>query len=251
MNRNIILRGIRTNILFSTIFLLTFIFCALLPMFAFHEDDSHESGNASVSEQGAGKFQHFMPVSLVTMGYGTILAMIIGATILGGEENDNTIEYLLSNPISRREIVFSKLAALFVCMVCANILITAATCIFIILFKYPLPITWSLAALCVHHFLLMLTMAMVGFFISLFLTKTKVLVGISIACALVESMVYVLNGDVLIVRWVKIINPFNWVNFEAILSGQMEIIAVVLLSAIPLCSGIISTMLYQRKDIAV
>ncbi|MGD2245988.1 MAG: ABC transporter permease subunit [Candidatus Aminicenantes bacterium] len=107
--------------------------------------------------------------------------MLLAGRILAQEEHEKTAESLLSKPVTRLEVVWSKLAAYFTYLLLLNVVILVTGFVSLELFKGDG--TYSLAAFLVHSFysfLLMLTFGAFGVFPSLWIKRGRPVTGISI-----------------------------------------------------------------------
>ncbi len=112
---------------------------------------------------------------------GSFFSIMLASKILAQEEREKSAEFLLSKPVTRIEVVSSKLAAYFTYLLMLNGVILVIGFISLELFKgesqYRLS---SFLAHSAYSFLLMLTFGAIGLFLSLLIKRGRPTANISI-----------------------------------------------------------------------
>lgn len=184
--------------------------------------------------------------------FGSIYAIMLASGILSKEEGEKTIEFLLSKPVSRAEIVSAKLLSIVTLLAVFNILITIVMYISLEAVKtssYSIRIflLFSLAA-----FLLQLTFASLGFLASVLIRRSQKVLPFSLGLVLLTYFLSIASALSDKLDFLKYISPFKYVDAVDILTGQRikpEYLLLMLL--INLLAVALSYYFYQRKDFAV
>src|ERR1035437_7426828 len=130
MNTNLFLKEMRRNAFSLMIWMIVISLLIVLTMSVyrtFMENQSKVTGMLSLIPKGALQFKGISNFDdlLSVLGFyaannviymmllGSIFSIVLSSNILLKEEYDKTAEYLLTRPITRSEIFFSKLSVLF------------------------------------------------------------------------------------------------------------------------------------------
>lgn len=183
--------------------------------------------------------------------FGSIYAILLSSSMLSKEESDKTIEFLLSKPASRREIVTSKLLAIIILILILNLLITLAMYITLSVVKTQAFNMKIFLLLSIGSFLLHLTFAAIGYLLSA-LARHKSLTSLALAIVLVTYFLGIASALSSKLDFLKYLSPFKYVDAVDILTrvtipaDYLLLIAIINVTAITL-----TYIIYQRKDFAV
>lgn len=187
---------------------------------------------------------------LIVVLMGSIYAMMLSSGILSKEEGDKTIEFLLAKPISRREVVTSKLLCYLTNILILNIVLSI---VLFISFKVVSEESFSLrifVLICLAPLFLELVFASIGFLISVFITKSKKIMPITMGVVFVTYFFGIMSEINENMEFLKYLSPFKY--FEAkdiILDNQMDIKNIVFMLVVNIiCIGL-TYFIYERKDI--
>jgi len=154
-------------------------------------------------------FVYFIPI--ITGCY----SIILGTKLLSKEEQNKTAEFLLSRPLSRNQIISSKLFTFFIHILGINLLafITA-------LFGSGLISDWefnlkSLIILHTYGYLICLFFGILGFFITVVMKRAKAITGIGIGIVLGTYFFDVMIRVFGKVQFLLYLTPFKYINLEA------------------------------------
>lgn len=196
-----------------------------------------------------GEFMGFFGVecgNVLGLG-GAFFAALLGITILAKEEKEQTAEFLLTHPISRKKILTGKLASLMLQIIILNIAVILVTVLSIRAISEE-PESRTLSLLFLANFILQVEIASVCFGISAFLNRGGLGAGLGMAALLYFlNIIANLTEDA---RFLKYITPFGYAEGS-------DIIADGCLNTGYLLTGLIFTALgigagfyrYCRKDI--
>jgi ABC-2 type transport system permease protein len=172
-----------------------------------------------MDELNFGEFMGYFGVECGnTLGIGgAIFAALTGISALAKEEKDRTAEFLLTHPVSRTKIVFSKLLSVIAQVVILNAVIIAVTslCIFMIGEE---PEIKTLALLFLAYFLMQLEIAVITFGISAFLKGGGL--GIGLGLAMMFYFMNIVSNLTEEVEFLKYITPFGYTDSSFIIKEQ-------------------------------
>jgi len=179
-------------------------------------------------------------------------SIILGTALLSKEEQNRTAEFLLSRPISRGQIISSKLFAFFIHILGINIIVFITSflgCGIVSDWNFKLQ---SLLFLHIYGFLICIFFGMLGFFITVLMKRAKPITGIGIGIVLGTyffDMMIRTSGKV---QFLLYFTPFKYLNLD-VLSKDYGFEAWRLLFYFG-TSGLLiflSYYFYKKKDILV
>lgn len=178
---------------------------------------------------------------------GGIYAGILFSGIVSKEENDGTIEFLLSKPVTRTKILLSKLFAAIFYLISFVVITFLATIISLKAFKISFDSS-KLFLLTLATFMALLTFGMLCFLLSMFIFRTRTLIPLSVG---IVSGTYLLKALSEISdkgKVIKYISPFEYFDAATILrDGIRPLYLSVSLIVIILCF-VCSIIKYDNKD---
>lgn len=191
-------------------------------------------------------------VYMITTLFGSIFAALLASNIIAKEENEKTVEFLLSKPVTRTQIVTEKLLALS-----ANILIlnSITAIISIIGFKFAsneqvAMKTFSL--LVIATILLHFTFATISFFMSTIIKKNRNILATSLGLVFVCYFFGIISGVSDKFQNLKYLSPFKYVDAGDILKANaIEPLYILIMVTIMVISVALTYAVYRRKDISV
>jgi ABC-2 type transport system permease protein len=191
-------------------------------------------------------------VYMMTTLLGSIYSAILASNILAKEENEKTIEFLLSKPITRSQIVTEKLLAVLVNILILNGGSTIASLIGFQFTKDQDVPTDTFSLLIVATLLLHLTFGAIAFMLSSILKKTRSILSISLGIVLVAYFMNVMSGISEDLEFLKYFSPFKYVDAASIINNnEIEPLYIFIMAAVILISIVTAYMVYRKKDIAV
>lgn len=193
--------------------------------------------------------QGFLLVTLI----GSIYIAMFASGIVAKEENDGTVEFLLSKPVSRKSIVFQKLAAVLINIILFNIILA-----FITLAGFQVDKSSNVSArtfillTIVAPILLHSTFAAIAFLISTFVRKSRIALSLSMGLVFITYFLSIMAGISEKYGLVKYLTPFQYINTaDIIIDGGIKTGYIIIMAGIIIISTLASFWLYERKDIAV
>jgi ABC-2 type transport system permease protein len=191
-------------------------------------------------------------VNLVMLG--AIFAMILGGLVMSREEDEKTIEFLLSHPVTRLEIAMSKLAAFVVLVALFNVVLLIADVVLLEIFKSPSGYDFSaFFGIWLSEVVLTFFFGAAGMLFSAFVTKGGAVVGACIGIPIIAMVLSALgNTGNTLLGLLSYVSPFRYLDVAAIMSrGSAQpgyVMAFLTITAALLAA---SFSLYQRREFAV
>ncbi|HHV96612.1 MAG TPA: ABC transporter permease subunit [Clostridiaceae bacterium] len=181
--------------------------------------------------------------------FGSIYAMLLGASILSKEESEKTIEFLLAKPVTRSTIVTAKAANVFFYITLFNLIFSFTN---YLMFEAVKKEEYSLKALLMLSagpWLLHLTFAAIGLLISVFVVKAKSVYPVSIGFVLVMYFINVMSSISEKLTNLKYFTPFKYVDApDIIINEKIEPIYLIIMLIIITVSIAATYVLYNRKN---
>lgn len=178
---------------------------------------------------------------------GAFYAAFCAVGMLSKEEKDHTAEFLLTHPISRRQVVTEKLIAIVLQIVAMNLIIFALSVFSIAMVGEDIP--WKeLNLIHLAYFLLQLELAGICFGVSAFLRKGGMGIGLGLAI-----LMYFLNLIANIsdsAEFLKFITPFGYCEgADIVADGCLNGAYVAIGLALGAAGILLAYLQYTRKDI--
>jgi ABC-2 type transport system permease protein len=181
---------------------------------------------------------------------GSIFAIVLSSNILLKEEYNKTAEYLLTRPITRSEVFFSKLAVVLFHVFLLNLVSVLIGFACMELVKRD---TYSIEAfltLSLYNLLLNLLFGTVGLFISTLVKRAKPVTALSIGLVLFLYFISTLSKITESASKIGYLSPFRFVNVDVINPGyKIDPWHFLYFTGISLLLTGLSYRLYLRKDI--
>lgn len=180
---------------------------------------------------------------------GSIQAMNLGVGILSAEVRQKTADFLLAKPITRQQIITSKLLAALTSIVITNIVYFVGAFFIMETVKsqpYSMKIFFMIT---MTMFFVQLIFIALGFLISVITKKIKSVLPVSLG---VVFGFYIINlfGSAIGDDAIRYITPFKYFDISYIMKNGAYEITFVIISVVLIVSAIIgSYFLYSKKDI--
>lgn len=184
------------------------------------------------------------------MVLGSIFAIALSSNILLKEEYNKTAEYLLTRPLTRGEIFFSKLVVVLLHVFLLNIVTALAGFLCIELVKKGDFSVRAFLILSLYTLLLNLLFGAIGLFLSTLVKRAKPITTFSIGLVLFFYFIYTLSKITEGASKIAYLSPFRFVNMDAINTAyRLEFWHLLYFIGISLLLITISFRLYSRRDI--
>jgi ABC-2 type transport system permease protein len=267
MNKNLFLKEMRRNamsLLLWTIVITLLISFTMSVYQSFVENRTKVMGMLNLLPKGALQFKGISNVNdlisvlgfyavnnvIYMMVLGSIFAMVLGSNILLKEEYNKTAEFLLTKPLTRSEVFFSKLAVVFIHVILLNLVTALAGFISMKLVQKD---PFSLSAflnLSLYTLLLNMFFGASGVFLSNLVKRPRPITTLGIGLVLFLYFIFTLSKITESATRIGYFSPFKYVNMEATNpSYHLEVWNVLYFAGFILLLTGISYRLYCRKDI--
>lgn len=196
-----------------------------------------------------GEFMGFFGVecgNILGLG-GAFFSALLGISVLSKEEREQTAEFLLTHPVSRRKVVMRKYISIMIQVLSLNIVVIAVTLLSMQIIGESLD-NRPLFLLFLAYYVLQVEVASVCFGISAFLSHGGMGVGLGMAALLYFlNIIANLTEDA---KFLKYITPFGYTEGADIIADEclnMEYLSVGLVfTVIGISAGFYR---YCKKDI--
>jgi ABC-2 type transport system permease protein len=267
MNKNLFLMEMRRNLLSLLIWMIviTLLISVTMSVYrTFVENQSKILGMMSLIPKGALQFKGISNFNdlLSVLGFyavnnviymmilGSIFAIVLASNILLKEEYNKTAEYLLTRPLTRSEIFFSKLAVVLLNILLLNMVTAMAgfVCMELVQ-KEPFRIR-AFLILSSYTLLLNILFGAIGLFLSTLVKRPKPITTFTIGLVLIFYFIYTLSKITESASKIGFLSPFKYVNMDAINPAyKLDFWHLLYFTGISLLLGGLSYRLYIRKDI--
>jgi ABC-2 type transport system permease protein len=175
-------------------------------------------------------------------------AALLGSGILSKEEDEKTIEFLMTQPISRSHVFLSKSLVVLINLIIMNLVLSLILLIFFNLygdtFDFMLWLLYSFAPL-----LLQLVLASIAILIGVFITKSRKVTSMSLGLSIGLYVLDIISKLTKEAEFLKYFTPYEYVNAVAIVNNnQIEPLYLGLSLIIIVSSILVSYRVYLKKD---
>lgn len=179
---------------------------------------------------------------------GSFFAAYIGVCALAGEEKNRTAEYLLTHPVSRSRIVLEKLLGVLIQILILNL---AAVCVSLITTRFIGENLEMKEFLLLHaaYLLLQIEIAAVCFFLSAFLHRSGIGIGLGLAAVLYFfNIIANITEDA---EWLKYFTPFAYTDAaDIITNAALDSVLCIIGCAVTVGAAGGAFIVYVKKDIS-
>ena len=186
---------------------------------------------------------------LVTI-LGCIFAVLQGCSILSKEEDERTIEFLLSKPVTRNRIISEKILAVLTNLLILNVIVSIVSYFTIELVSTDAYDKKALLLLFIGPVLMQVSFGAIGLLISIFVVKARVNIPAGVGIVLGLYFVSIIASISENVSFLKYFTPFKYVDgADIIIQKSIEPIYIVIMILITFVCTLATYVLYNKKDI--
>ena len=175
-------------------------------------------------------------------------AAILGGSILSKEEDDKTIEFLLSKPISRDRILYGKGFVVAINLLLLNTLVGLVLLIAFTIYgdlNVPVWLLFSYAP-----FILQMIFASLSFLISVFVIKSRKVISIALGIVIGMYVIDLISKLTDEFEYLKYITPYEYINAVSIVNDETIKPLYLLISFLIITISFMSAwFFYRKKDI--
>ncbi|MDG1332229.1 MAG: ABC transporter permease subunit [Crocinitomicaceae bacterium] len=173
-----------------------------------------------------------------------------GATIISKEEKEGTSEFLLTKPVSRQTIVFSKLMSLFTLSLIIFAIQTITALISINAFATS-SVNWGVfTQMHLSGLIIILFFTAAGVLISMFVTPKKNFMGIVVGMTFGTYFLNAIGKSAEAVEWISYISPFRYLEITKDPTVSFNYVGALILLVIAGGMLYLVNRVYMKKDIA-
>lgn len=189
-----------------------------------------------------------MIFSFITL-CGAIQAMNLGLSILSKESRERTADFLLVKPVSRVAIVNSKLLAALTMLLATNIIYYAAASMVANIVKTTDYSNKLFFMISLTMFFIQLIFLAIGVFVSVFFTKMKSVLPISLGVVfglyIIGALIATGKND-----GARFISPFKYFDIAYIIKNSSYEVSYLITGAVIVIAAIVASyIIYTKKDI--
>lgn len=267
MNQNLFLKELRKNAIALIFWTLVISFLVSLTMSVFQvflENQTKIMGLLHILPKGVLQLKGISNTDdlLSVLGFyavnnviymmvlGSIFSIVLASNVLLKEEYEKTAEYLLTRPVTRSEVFFSKLSVVFLNIFSLNFVTALAGFISMELTKQAPYKFSSFLILSLYTFLLNLLFGSVGLFISTVIKRAKPVTTFCVGLVLVFYFIFTFSKITDKAANIGYLSPFKYVDLEVIKANyHLNIGNLAYFLGVSLFLTGVSYWLYKRKDI--
>lgn len=177
-----------------------------------------------------------------------ILAISLGSSLIGREEKENTIELLLSRPISRTKLLLSKAAAGLIIITGVGLIATIVTVGLakVVKLEVASSAVFLASLACI---VLALSFGAVAFLVSSFGRARIASVGIATLYALGGYIIASLIGAAEWLKWPAKLFPFDYYQPAAIMNNTYNWWNLVIIAGVSIIAIVLSWIVFNKRDI--
>jgi ABC-2 type transport system permease protein len=176
---------------------------------------------------------------------GSLEAMILGISILSKEIRERTADFLFAKPVSRLNIMASKILSSLTLILISNILFFICSYVFLAIFSNTTVPLSSFTLLTLVLLFLQLIFFTLGIFVSVILPKVKAVLPISMGVVFGVYMLSAFSPENL-----RLLLPFKYFDLSYILlNSKYETKYLIATFLIIILLTLVTSIIYKKKDI--
>jgi len=191
--------------------------------------------------------------AIYIMLLGSFFSILLAGKILAQEEREKTAEFLLTKPVTRPEVLWSKLAAFLTYLLLLNVIILIIGFISLEIFKGNSQ--YRLAAFLIHSFysfLLMLLFGAVGFCLSILIKRGRPITNISIGIVVGGYFIDALSKVTASADKIGYLSPFKFLDSGVLRPDyRLTLWRLIYFLGISLILFALTFFIYKKKDILI
>ncbi len=181
---------------------------------------------------------------------GAIQAMIIGGSMLLKEISGKTVDFLLSKPVTRKQIMTAKL-----CAAGTSLAITTLICFFVSSVMASIISSEAtnmkiLFMICITVLFVQLIFMSFGLLITVVFSKMKSMTALAIGSLLLNEIVFNIFKPIIGDNAVRYLIPLKYFSSEYILNNASYEMSFVIITIILIAIGVTASyIIYEKKDV--
>ena len=184
--------------------------------------------------------------------FGSIFSILLGSSILSKEENDKTIEFLLAKPITRGQMITSKVLCYLIYIFLFNLIVSVVTYISFEGVKIQDFSLKTFLMLSIAPFVVNITFANIGILASIFVTRRRVVYSFSIGLVMGMYFISTMAEIAEELKFLGYFTPFKYADaVDIIVDGGIKGVYWGVLLLVNVAAIGLTYWIYGRKDIVV
>lgn len=183
---------------------------------------------------------------------GVMQAVILGASVIFKEVSEKTADFLFTRPVTRRQIITSKLSAC-----CISLLITTIVCFLIsslmAVSMSPNTVNFKLLFMVsITLFFIQQLFMIIGTLLAVVFVKMKSAAALAIGALLINQILFNIFKPILGDKAVRYIIPIKYFNSEYIIKNASYEVSFIVITLLLIIAGFaLSLAIYEKKDVHV
>ena len=177
-----------------------------------------------------------------------VMAIAAGARLLGGEEEDGTLELELAHPVSRRRVVLERMAVLVITVLVATAAVLVVTLVLVPLLDMDVA-AGAIVATSVGLALLVLAFGLLALAVGAATGRRGTALGLSAGLAVVT---YVADAVAPLVDWggwLEALSPFSWYLGADPLTTGWDPAGMALLALVAVAASLVAVRAFEVRDL--
>lgn len=180
----------------------------------------------------------------------TIHAVMLGANIISKEERDHTAEFLFVKPISKKNIITSKLTAALLQIIVFNVITLITSILTVNNYSNGEKVTVDITFLMIGMFILQLLFMMIGSAIAAVMKKPNTATAVSTGILLITFILSITIDLSEITASLKYLTPFKYFEAKNIMyDGGFDIPFVIISIILITILSTITYIIFQKRDL--
>jgi ABC-2 type transport system permease protein len=175
-----------------------------------------------------------------------IYAAMLGSSIISKEERDKTAEYLFTLPITRHQVLVSKLIVTIINNIIINVALILGTTLVYLRFSPTDKFFSFMIHLSIGLIFTQLVFMAIGMFLAAVLKQYKRSSGVTVGIVMGSYLLYVLIGLSDKIDFLKYFTPFKYFEVADMQNGNIQI-KFVILSIFIIIAGVSGLFIFYRK----
>ena len=182
--------------------------------------------------------------------FGSIYAVMLSSCIISKEESEKTVEFLISKPITRSEIVSAKFLCVSLYVFLFNLLFSCINYISMQVFKTSDFGIAPFLLISIGSFLIHFMFASLGFFLSVFITGTRSVISVSFGLVFITYFFSIMASVNEKMSFLVYLSPFSYFNAESLAVNSTLEIKYLFISVLLIFTTVgLSYLFYSKKNI--
>jgi len=182
----------------------------------------------------------------------SIHAVLLGSTLISKEERDKTVEFLMTLPVARKKVIFSKLVAGILISVIMNLVVLISIYATTIPYDRGDGFNKFMILLMIAIFIIQMIFMSIGMLFGAIMKRYKKSGNYSLSLLLGLYFLYVIIGLSQSLEKLKYLTPFKYFESSLILkTGQLEGVYVLISISIIVVAIFFTFVVYSKRDLHI